>query len=158
MAGETERRRRFVEAYLGPAGGVAAEAARQAGFKCGTPQSAASTGERLMREVDIARAIAEGQAALRAEVKRATIADIVEQEELLTRILRGEEYDVAVERVDGEAQETAVVVPIEPRLRALDQLGKRHGAYAADKALGKQAAAAERVAMLLALAKGLKGE
>lgn len=124
-----ERQRRFVEAYTGPAAGNAAEAARQAGYQCANNQVAAVKGSQLLRNAEIAAAVKAAQTATRSDA----IATRDEQERFLTKAMRDEDQAMT------------------DRLKAADQLAKRHGLYEADKAASKTAAAAEKLAKLRAL-------
>lgn len=151
--GLTEKERRFVVAYVGDCAGNASKAAQRAGYAPGNDEAAKVQGHRLLTKPHVLEAV-QGQ---REAIKSASILTLVEQEELLTKIATGEIADVHLVRTKEGSEVEEREVPVAGRIAALDQLGKRHGAYAADKAAGKQAAAAERVASLLALAKGLKG-
>lgn len=122
----SERRIRFVEAYVGPAAGNAAEAARLAGYSCKTAHAASVVGNRLLADVAIQAAVERA----RAERRAASLMDALEQEQLLAKIARGEIADVhLVKRGPGPAQPEERDVPVSGRLAAIDQLAKRQGAY-----------------------------
>jgi phage terminase small subunit len=103
----TEKQRRFVEAYSGPAAGNAAEAAKMAGYRAKNAHGYAVAGNDLLTNPDIRVAIQE----LSEQTRRASIADVTECKEILTKLARGEE--------------------IEPkdRIAAVDKLLKCSGAY-----------------------------
>jgi len=127
--GLTEKERRFVVAYVGECAGNATAAVRAAKYAAKNDAVAANIGSELLRKPQVSDAIARS----REEIKRASILTLVEQEELLTKIATGEIADVHVVRTkEGNEAETREV-PVAGRLAAIDQLGKRHGAYAASK-------------------------
>lgn len=111
MSGLSERAQRFVEAYLGPSKGNAADAARRAGYKAKDAHAYSVTGARLLASVGIRQAITEAQ----QKTRRASIADIVEIHETLTDLLRTDE-----------------VAPSD-RIKAGVELAKMRGQYAAQK-------------------------
>jgi phage terminase small subunit len=77
----SERERRFIDAYLGEAGGNATRAARVAGYARTTAEHQAS---RLLGKVGVQRAIAVHQ----ARREQQAVAAAVERDALLTSILR----------------------------------------------------------------------
>lgn len=87
----TEKRRRFVLAYVGEAAGNATEAARIAGY--GKP---AEEGCRLLKNAQVRAALS----ALAAPAEKRSIASTEEIHERLTAILRGEV--VSTTRVESE--------------------------------------------------------
>lgn len=102
----TERERRFVEAYMGPAAGNGTKAAQMAGYgkNANTSHALAS---RLLRKVTVAAAIAE-----RVErAEKAAVADRQERQEFYTETMRAAELD----RKD--------------RLKAAELLGKTQGDF-----------------------------
>jgi len=121
------KRQRFVEALLGEAQGNATEAARIAGYK-GNAKTLQVMGSQLISNPIVRDALAKARDSLAEETKRATIADRVEQEELLTDILRGLVVEKrAIRMADGSAEFEDCPPQLADRLKALDQLGKRHG-------------------------------
>lgn len=111
------KRRAFVLAYCGEAGGNATEAARRAGYAAPTNQ-----GSRLLTFADVTAAIL----ALRAPEEETRIATIQELRELWTRIARGEITDAHVSR-DGAV--SSVPASLSMRLRASELLGKSLGTF-----------------------------
>lgn len=107
MAGLTEKRRRFVEAYVGEAAGNATQAARIAGY-AGNDRTLTSVGSELLTFPDVRQAVD----AARREMSKPSIATREERQELLTRFMRGEE--------PAEAKD---------RLKATELLGKMHGDF-----------------------------
>jgi phage terminase small subunit len=103
----TERQQRFVEAYLGPSKGNAADAARRAGYNGKDAHGFASTGQKLLSSADIQKAVSEAQKATRSSA----IADIVEIHEFLTEVVR----EASVEPRD--------------RIKAAVELAKMRGQY-----------------------------
>lgn len=77
----SDQKKRFVEAFMGPARGNATHAAKLAGY---SPKTAKQQGSRLLTSVDVAREVAGYQKA-RA---RTGIADAIERDEILTKISR----------------------------------------------------------------------
>ena len=104
----TEKQRRFVEAYVGPAKGNGSEAARMAGYKAKDAHAYSVVADRLLASVGIRRAVDD----VLAKTRRASIADIVEIHETLTEVLR----DSSVSAGD--------------RTRAGVELAKMRGQYA----------------------------
>lgn len=100
----SEKQRRFVEAYCGPAKGNATEAARLAGYR-GTPATLRAVGSENLRKPSVRRAVDE----LMASIRSAAIADATEIQELLTRIARGEAIEPFV-------LQSGKVVRVEPNL------------------------------------------
>jgi len=121
------KRQRFVEALLGEAQGNATEAARIAGYE-GNPASLGATASRLLKDVRVNAVVAAARESLAEATKRKTIADRVEQEELLTDILRGLVMEKrAIRMADGSAEFEECPPQLADRLKAIEQLGKRHG-------------------------------
>jgi phage terminase small subunit len=106
MTGLTEKQRRFVEAYAGPAKGNATEAARLAGYR-GNDVTLAAVGSENLRKPPIAAALAE----LAARTRKSAIADVEECKSILSTIARN---DLAEDK---------------DRVAAIDKLLKSHGAY-----------------------------
>lgn len=84
----SERERRFVDAYMGPAAGNGTEAARQAGYK-GSPKVLGIQSVRLLGKASVQAAVMERRQALDSQ----SIADAKERREVLTVILRSSETD-----------------------------------------------------------------
>lgn len=105
MAGKlTEKQRRFVEAFLGPAQGNGTQAARLAG--CGRA-GAAVTASRMLRNANVQRALV-------ARVERKEAAGAVtqaEREQLMAELVRDKTLAMA------------------DRIRVLDMLNRCAGAY-----------------------------
>jgi len=102
----SERERRFVEAYMGPAAGNGTEAARLAGYK-GTAKVLAVQSTRLLAKANVQSAIAARREALESQ----SIADAKERREILTTIARSSESDANA------------------RIRAIDVANKMDGLY-----------------------------
>jgi phage terminase small subunit len=81
----TEKQRRFVEAYVGPAKGNATEAARLAGYT-GSGDTLKVTGHRTLTNANVARAIGEMNDIVRSNA----IATAEEVQSILTSIARGQ--------------------------------------------------------------------
>lgn len=102
MDGLTEKQRRFVEAYAGPAMGNATEAARLAGYKVPDPE-----GSRLLGNARVAEAVRN----LTEKTRSAAILTVEQCKELLSKLAQ----DPSVEPKD--------------QISALDKLLKAGGAY-----------------------------
>ncbi len=118
--GLTEKRRRFVEAFVGKAAGNATKAARIAGYSGNDPTLRAVASELLTfpnvkAEID----------RLTKKLSQKAIMDAVERQSLLTAMARGEEMDIAI--IDGVA--TEVPAALSDRRAALDLLNKMQGSY-----------------------------
>jgi len=104
MTALSERERRFVEAYMGAAGGNATEAAKAAGYSAKT---ARQLGARLLTKVHI-------RAAIDARAKDdPAVADRAERQQFLSRVMRGEFRKA----------------PIKDRVKAAEVLGKMQGDF-----------------------------
>jgi phage terminase small subunit len=104
----TEKQRRFVEAFTGPAAGVATEAARMAGYS-GGDTALGVTGHRLLKDPKIAALVEKAS----AEVRGAAIMDRQERQETLSRIARGDEPDARTS----------------DQIKAIELLGKMQGDF-----------------------------
>lgn len=100
----TEKKRRFVDAFMGQAEGNATKAALLAGYSKSTAET---QGTRLLADVEICRELDTRRDAL----KTAAIADAKERREVLTAILRS-----------GNAEPR-------DRIRAIDVANKMDGVY-----------------------------
>ncbi len=111
----TERRRRFVLAFIGEAAGNATEAARIAGYAHPDPEGARLLG------TDRVRAAVE---AMRAPAERASIATIEELRAMWSEWARSGAMEATI---DGERVST----PLEPRdrMKASELLGKSLGGF-----------------------------
>jgi hypothetical protein len=98
----SERERRFVEAYMGEAKGVATKAALLAGY---SPKTAAKQGSRLLTKGNIQQAVTDRQ------LDDPAVMDRRERQELLSTIAR------------------AVDEATPNKLKAIDQLSKISGDY-----------------------------
>ena len=126
----TEKQRRFVEAYCGPAKGVASEAAKIAGYA-----HAESNAHRLMENDGVSRAIA----AFNDEIHDDAIATAHEVQAFLTSTMRGTECRSIVVNDHGIVRDEAnneVTEAPEPkdRVKAAEALAKMRGYFAPAKA------------------------
>ena len=112
-----EKQKRFVDAYIQTAN--ASEAARQAGY---SKQTAYSIGERLLRNVEVKKAI---DARLK-EMESARVAETQEVLEHLTAVVRGE---MTEEVVTNSGKKFVVTVGERDKLKAAEMLLKVHGAF-----------------------------
>lgn len=108
----SERQRRFVEAYMGEAGGVATRAAEIAGYAHPHVQ-----GARLLANDRIAAAIAERQD------NDPAVATRQERQAFWTRVMRGEQT------ITINGAEKILPVEMKDRLRASELLGKTGGDF-----------------------------
>lgn len=83
----TEKQRKFVEAYMGPAKGNATEAARMAGYS-GNENTLGVTGLRLLRNAKITEAVEERQKA------DPLVADREERQRFWSTVMRDESADM----------------------------------------------------------------
>lgn len=120
MRGLTEKQRRFVEAYTGPAQGNATAAARAAGYS-GDDRALAVRGAETVRNRKVADAIAE----MTAAVRKAAIMTAEERQTWLTSVVNGEVPDSVL--VDGVPMEAPA--KLKDRLTASEQLSKMQGSY-----------------------------
>lgn len=102
----TERERRFVDAYMGPAAGNGTEAAKLAGYK-GAAKVLQVQASRLLSKAIVQSAMSDRRTALAS----ASIADAKERREVLSLILRS-----------GDCDPNA-------RIRAIDCANKMDGVY-----------------------------
>lgn len=113
----TEKQRRFVDYYLQTAN--AAESARRAGYSKKTDYS---IGERLLRNVEVRKAIEERL----KQMESNRLAETREVLEHLTKTLRGEVTEVVV---TNSGKKFTVPVSERDRLKAADMLLKVFGEY-----------------------------
>jgi phage terminase small subunit len=118
----SEKERRFAIAYVGPANGVGAAAAKAAGYK-GNAKTLTTQAQRMLAKASIQRAIAE----LRDQVKRDGVATAVDVAVRLTAIGMG----VATERriIGGKDDfvEADVSMPGSTQVAALKALNTMMG-------------------------------
>lgn len=113
----TEKQRRFIDYYLQTAN--AAESARRAGYSKKTDYS---IGERLLRNVEVRKAIEERL----KQMESNRLAETREVLEHLTKTLRGEVTEVVV---TNSGKKFTVPVSERDRLKAADMLLKVFGEY-----------------------------
>lgn len=113
----TEKQRRFIDYYLQTAN--AAESARSAGYSKKTDYS---IGERLLRNVEVRKAIEERL----KQMESNRLAETREVLEHLTKTLRGEVTEVVV---TNSGKKFTVPVSERDRLKAADMLLKVFGEY-----------------------------
>lgn len=123
----THKQRRFVEAYTGECHGNATEAYKRAGYSWGTDATARVESHKLLTNPNVSSAIASAT----QEVSSRAIATRQERQELLTRILRGEETEVRLGSGGALVGTTEFVVPVtaKDRLKALELLGRMQGDF-----------------------------
>jgi phage terminase small subunit len=129
----TEKQRRFVEAYCGPAKGNATEACRLAGY-AGGDVTLASMGHENLRKPHISRAIDEVNGDIRSEA----IATAEEVQAFLTGTMRGTECRAPIITMAGPVLDEAgnmVDAPAEAkdRIKAASELAKMRGYVAPTK-------------------------
>lgn len=144
----TAREKRFVDAYVGEAGGNATEAARIAGFSDTSRNSLHVQGARMLRNATIKAAVSDrvNQFAMSAEEILANIADIARNSSIAgmldaetygkpSIILTERDPATGQKRIREQAQkylkklsitEEGVSVEVYDRFAALVQLGKYH--------------------------------
>ncbi|MCA9530489.1 MAG: terminase small subunit [Myxococcales bacterium] len=113
----TEKQRRFVEAYVGPARGNATEAARRAGYRGSTNTLRVVGQENLLKP-----ALVEAIAAATAAARQAAILDRDQQQAFLSAVVLGRECLTQTD--DGEVPPRAG-----DRIRACELLGRMQGHY-----------------------------
>ena len=97
--------------------------ATQAAIKAGYNKNTAySMGQRLLKHVEIKKAINETLQAMKTD----DMIEAKEIQELLTKIARGQEKDIVVTQ-KGQILETKA--KLSDRINALDKLAKIHGLY-----------------------------
>jgi phage terminase small subunit len=135
----SERERRFVEAYVGPANGVGAAAAKAAGYK-GNAKTLTTQAQRMLAKASIQRAIAD----FRSQVQEAAILTATEVAVWLSGVVTGQvtEKKVISARKPAEGKspaETDDFVEIEQpfdgkaRITACGLLMKKQGYEAPSK-------------------------
>lgn len=121
MSKLTEKQKRFVEEYLIDLN--ATQAAIRAGY---SPKTAYSAGQRLLKNVEVRKAIDERL----EKIKTAKTADAQEVMEYLSSVLRGEQTEeVPLLCGEGYQRLVAKAVAAKDRLKAAELLGKRYGIF-----------------------------
>ena len=121
----TEKQKRFVAEYIKDYN--ATQAAIRAGY---SEQTAYSQGNRLLKYVDIKKAIK----AVQDEIRKKNIAEAIEVEEFLSLAMRGEiEEEVVVTENIGDGESRARVfkkqISAKERIKAAELLGKRYALF-----------------------------
>jgi len=121
----TEKQKRFVAEYIKDYN--ATQAAIRAGY---SEQTAYSQGNRLLKKVEIKKAIKE----LQEEIRKENIAEAIEVEEFLSLAMRGEiEEEVVVTENIGDYESRARIIKkqlsAKERIRAAELLGKRYALF-----------------------------
>ena len=121
----TEKQKRFVVEYIKDYN--ATQAAIRAGY---SEQTAYSQGNRLLKKVEIKKAIKE----LQDEIRKGNIAEAIEVEEFLSLAMRGEiEEEVVVTENIGDYESRARIIKkqlsAKERIRAAELLGKRYALF-----------------------------
>ena len=121
----TEKQKRFVAEYIKDYN--ATQAAIRAGY---SEQTAYSQGNRLLKKVEIKKAIKE----LQDEIRKGNIAEAIEVEEFLSSAMRGEiEEEVVVTENIGDYESRARIIKkqlsAKERIRAAELLGKRYALF-----------------------------
>lgn len=117
----TERQRRFVEAYMGKAGGNGTEAARVAGYT-GTPATLGAIASENLKKPKIRAAI---QARQRADPLVMTREAVLQR---LSALGRGESVVPLCDRATGHpVPDVSVPPPVAVQLKAMELLGKLCG-------------------------------
>ena len=117
----TEKKKKFADYYIKT--GNATESAKYAGY---SEKTAYSSGQRLLKDVEVARYVEETM----EQLKKETIADADEVLQLLTSIARGEttEENAFVDK-NGNPVIVKTQVKEKERIKALELLGKRYKLY-----------------------------
>ena len=117
----TEKKKKFADYYIKT--GNATESAKYAGY---SEKTAYSSGQRLLKDVEVAKYVEETM----EQLKKETIADADEVLQLLTSIARGEttEENAFVDK-NGNAVIVETKVKEKERIKALELLGKRYKLY-----------------------------
>lgn len=119
----TERRRRFVVAYVGEAMGNATKAALLAGYSADT---ATAQGSALLSFRDVAEAVD----LLRKPKRDRRIMRMGEAQQLLTRIARAQEQDTVVTKDgDGIAYPMKTDPNLNTRMKAVELIGRVQGVF-----------------------------
>lgn len=103
----------------------AKESYKKAGYKPKTDGTAYTNAHRLLKNAKIKKRLSE----LREEVRKSTIADIVEVQECLSSILRGEDEAEKVTFTETGKEKRVRYVDQGNRIKAAELLAKMQGAY-----------------------------
>lgn len=120
-----ERQKRFVAEYIKDYN--ATQAAIRAGY---SERTAYSQGNRLLKNVEVKKAIKE----LQNEIRKENIAEAIEVEEFLSLAMKGDvEEEVVVTENIGDYESRARVIKKQlsarDRIKAAELLGKRYGIF-----------------------------
>ena len=117
----TEKKKKFADYYIKT--GNATESAKYAGY---SEKTAYSSGQRLLKDVEVAKYVEEQM----EQLKKETIADADEVLQLLTSIARGEttEENAFIDK-NGNPVIVKTQVKEKERIKALELLGKRYKLY-----------------------------
>ena len=120
-----ERQKRFVAEYIKDYN--ATQAAVRAGY---SERTAYSQGNRLLKNIEVKKAIEE----LQNEIRKENIAEAIEVEEFLSLAMKGEiEEEVVVTENIGDYESRARVIKKQlsarERIKAAELLGKRYGLF-----------------------------
>ena len=120
-----ERQKRFVAEYIKDYN--ATQAAIRAGY---SERTAYSQGNRLLKNIEVKKAIEE----LQNEIRKENIAEAIEVEEFLSLAMKGEiEEEVVVTENIGDYESRARVIKKQlsarERIKAAELLGKRYGLF-----------------------------
>ncbi len=120
-----ERQKRFVAEYVKDYN--ATQAAIRAGY---SERTAYSQGNRLLKNVEIKKAIKE----LQDEIRKENIAEAIEVEEFLSLAMKGKiEEEVVVTENIGDFESRARIIKkqisAKERIKAAELLGKRHAMW-----------------------------
>ena len=117
----TEKKKKFADYYIKT--GNATESAKYAGY---SEKTAYSSGQRLLKDVEVAKYVEDQM----EQLKKETIADADEVLQLLTSIARGEtsEENAFIDK-NGNPVIVQTKVKEKERIKALELLGKRYKLY-----------------------------
>ena len=117
----TEKKKKFADYYIKT--GNATESAKYAGY---SEKTAYSSGQRLLKDVEVAKYVEDQM----EQLKKETIADADEVLQLLTSIARGEtsEENAFIDK-NGNPVIVETKVKEKERIKALELLGKRYKLY-----------------------------
>ena len=117
----TEKKKKFADYYIKT--GNATESAKYAGY---SEKTAYSSGQRLLKDVEVAKYVEDQM----EQLKKETIADADEVLQLLTQIARGQttEENAFVDK-NGNPVIVETKVKEKERIKALELLGKRYKLY-----------------------------
>ena len=110
--------------------GNARQAYKTAGYECKSDEATDAAASRLLRQVKVKERLAE----LAEEIKSASIADITEMQQTLTKIIRQQlEEEVIIVESTGDFSTEARIMNKKPAIKdviqAVHPLGKMQGAF-----------------------------